>query len=347
VPLLSRLPQEDGRQIVFEELYHNGILQRAGSKLGATFKGEDHHYLRDFIQDQETLESILEEEEEKSEYQKFLAGALDNFPDLKIKTAGKGMLSNDVLYKRKGLTMKVLAPVPEEQDGGLMLRWFDEKLKDIGLTKNGHSVVLQLSIGKMKLLLGGDLNSKSADYLMEHYSGKDVRSLRVKIDAASGAERAQLQQEMQEAVNACREHFQVEVAKSCHHGSADITNELLQSINAIATVISSGDEESFCHPRPETLGAVGKYGRGDRPLIYSTELARSSPEFLKTKEVKTDEEKQKLVATYGMITFRTDGEKAVLAQKLERDRWSFGVLTKWQIDKLIWNDEREEFISKK
>ena len=50
-------------------------------------------------------------------------------------------------------------------------------------------------------------------------------------------------------------------------------------INASATVVSSGDYESHSHPRPDALGAFGKHGRGERPLIFSTELARSTREF--------------------------------------------------------------------
>ena len=118
-------------------------------------------------------------------------------------------------------------------------------------------------------------------------------------------------------------------------------------MNPIVTVISSGDEESHCHPRPETLGAIGKFSRGERPLIYSTELARSSPEYVKleAKEKKSDKTKQRIVATYGMITLRTDGEKAIISQKLEKARSQFGLIVKWHIDKLVWNYKREEFVT--
>ncbi len=194
----------------------------------------------------------------------------------------------------------------------------------------------------------GNLNSQSADYLMEKYSGEDIRKVRAQIERAADVELPALQLKMQQIVDACRVPFQSEIAKSCHHGSSDVTNELLKCINPIATVISSGDEESFCHPRPETLGAIGKYGRGDRPLIFSTELARSSPEFIELQsKVKTDKIKQRVVSTYGMITLRTDGTNAIISQKLEKPRSSFGLITKWHIDKIIWNDKRGEFITKR
>src|SRR5690606_16749222 len=144
--------------------------------------------------------------------------------------------------------------------------------------------------------------------------------------------------------------------KSCHHGSHDITNEFLQSINPIVTVISSGDEESHCHPRPETLGAIGKSSRGDRHLIFSTELAGSCPEFIKLKrkddendatndlDKKADVRRQRIVSIYGMITVRTDGEKAIISQKLEKERSDRqGNIVKWHIDKLVWNSDVGDF----
>jgi len=53
-------------------------------------------------------------------------------------------------------------------------------------------------------------------------------------------------------------------------------------MNAAATIISSGDNESHAHPRPKIVAASGTTGRvhveNDEmvtPLIYSTEIARS------------------------------------------------------------------------
>src|SRR5690606_29942749 len=73
--------------------------------------------------------------------------------------------------------------------------------------------------------------------------------------------------------------LQVDAAKACHHGSNHFHYGFLQAINSAATVISSGDDESYCHPRPDTLGAIGKCGYGDKPLIFSTEIARSNKEI--------------------------------------------------------------------
>ena len=128
----------------------------------------------------------------------------------------------------------------------------------------------------------------------------------------------------------------------------------------MATVISSGDNESYSHPRPDALGAIGKYGRGTRPLIFSTELARSAKEIIKhpylfRKEIRelakqldlaeTESDKEAIrkklekkiselersIAVYGMINVRTDGERAIIAQKLEKPR---SKAEKWDIYEL-------------
>jgi hypothetical protein len=88
-----------------------------------------------------------------------------------------------------------------------------------------------------------------------------------------------------------------------HHGSSDFDVEFLKKISPYATVISSGDNESHSHPRADAIGASGKYSRGEKPKVYSTELARS---------VKSSGE-----ILYGMINLRSNGDKIYMAQMKE------------------------------
>ncbi|MEM7357012.1 MAG: hypothetical protein AAF657_39730, partial [Acidobacteriota bacterium] len=126
-----------------------------------------------------------------------------------------------------------------------------------------------------------------------------------------------------------------------------------------------GDDEPHSHPRSDTLGTIGLLSRGPRPLIFSTELARSAPEAIKhpyilrrefEAKVKalseapdgTEKEKRakatlqedleemgnhlnRSVAVYGAISVVTDGRKVVIAQKTERPRSSS---RKWDIYRL-------------
>lgn len=195
-------------------------------------------------------------------------------------------------------------------------------------------------------MFGGDLNRSAEMFLLGHYTGLPVYDpTQVRTD---------------EVVEAAKPTFRVDIAKSCHHGSADFTDHFLETVNAAATVISSGDNESYAHPRSDTLGALGHHGRGARSLIFSTELARSTNEFshrkdspwfqgtqlkaqaeaetdtakkaalLKKAEGKFELDRKRNVTVYGAINIRSDGEKVVLAYMLEKPsksrRWDIYTL---------------------
>jgi beta-lactamase superfamily II metal-dependent hydrolase len=143
--------------------------------------------------------------------------------------------------------LRVLGPAAEKLGGGGQgLRWLGSE----SVTRNGHSVVLRVDYGKARVLLTGDLNTASQRLLLSCQPA---------------------------------EEFNADVSKGCHHGSDDIDLRFVRAMAARATVISSGDNEDYAHPRPRILGASARYGRESRaadgellpPLVYSTELARS------------------------------------------------------------------------
>ncbi len=143
--------------------------------------------------------------------------------------------------------IRVLGPVAETlAGGGKGLRWLGSE----SVTRNGHSVVLRVDYGQARVLLTGDLNTASQRLLLSCQPA---------------------------------EEFNADVSKGCHHGSDDIDLRFVRAMAARATVISSGDNEDYAHPRPRILGASARYGRDSRamdgelmpPLLYSTELARS------------------------------------------------------------------------
>lgn len=218
------------------------------------------------------------------------------------------------------VTMRVLGPILEEFAPGKF------GLRDLGpesFTRNGHSIVIRLDYGQARILLTGDLNTLSQRLLLSYHPASE---------------------------------FAVDVAKACHHGAEDIDISFTKAIKARATIISSGDNEAYSHPRPLAMGASARYGREAvgldgkalPPLTYSTELARSVKLcFAKSVEVdlaeapppkkeivedsKTrvmpDQDKAKYrrlpftpIATdliYGLVNVRTDGKYILLATLYE------------------------------
>ncbi len=150
------------------------------------------------------------------------------------------------------VAIRVLAPVEEEVGGTPGLR----DLGDEAHNKNGHSVALRLDYGERRFLLTGDLNDKAHALIIDSYP----------------------------ALAAFEDDWRADVAKACHHGSHEVDRRFLQGVQALATIFSSGDANTYDHPRAWPLGAAALYGRViedasqfrlKAPLIYSTEVARS------------------------------------------------------------------------
>lgn len=213
------------------------------------------------------------------------------------------------------VSMRVLGPVLEQAGGKPGLRVLGSE----SVIRNGHSIVLRLDYGKARVLLTGDLNTASQRLLLSHHP---------------------------------LDEFAVDVAKGCHHGSDDIDLRFVRAMKARVTIISSGDNEDYAHPRPRVIGASARYGREAKglkgellpPLLYSTELARSvklacaarvrktnapAAEFSsEAAQIKPEGKKARFEALdrlplavdliYGLINVRTDGERIICAYMKEQ-----------------------------
>lgn len=176
------------------------------------------------------------------------------------------------------VSAKILGPVEFDipGSGGTGLRYLDNNktsgfynLGSPSLSRNGQSVVMRFDYGDVRILMTGDLNFKSHALLLQRWSA---------------------------------EEFSCHVGKACHHGSEDISWRFLEAMSPVATMFSSGDQESHVHPRALVLGMSGafapkfKWNRPQpdgtvetvrqsfagheeeslfSPLLYSTELSRS------------------------------------------------------------------------
>ncbi len=316
--------------IHFNALYHNGLVERAGDDpLGPRVDG----YVTDVVQTRGALAALLADPMRRGKGQ---------YPNMLHDVLMSGRLNNAAAVSQSdrhlpgfapgdnpsSIAIEVLAPVLDQSTPSPRLPWFGSA----GKTKNGHSVVLRIVHGNVAILLGGDLNIPAEHRLLSHYTGYAM--------PPAEADRSAV-------IEGARKVFRSDVAKACHHGSADFSDLFLQAVDPLVTVISSGDDEPHAHPRADALGAVGRWGRGSRPLVFSTELARSAKELIKQPYVfrkqldaahaalnaaKTDAERKRAkkaldklyekiersVAVYGAINLRSDGRRIVMAQKVER-----------------------------
>lgn len=333
----------------FRSVYHNGLMERNAPKqnhlLGAPAKDPQSSasYITDLLADVMALQNFLATPANwtRKQFPTMLQKALTTgkFTDYQKVDVALGHLPNHGPGSR--VQIQILGPYTEQFQGRPALRW----LGDPGKTKNGHSIVLRLVIGRVSIFLGGDLNTESCRLLLEKHTGLSASPRSAEEEDA--------------LVQAARRVFGCDVAKACHHGSADLFLPFLKAVDPVATVISSGDNEPHAHPRADALGAIGRCGRSERPPIFSTELSRSAKEAIKqpvifraqlaalaaaidaadtaAKKAKAQEafdkalaKLERSIAVYGAINLRTDGEKVVMAYKVEEPKpskeWDMYVL---------------------
>ena len=252
--------------------------------------------------------------------------------------------NNANIVNNKLFSIEILGPIPAIKNGKEVLK----SIKNAGKDKNGHSVLLKLIYDKVRVLLGGDVNTEFGEIIYQFYQNKNQLN-----------------------------RLEMDVAKACHHGSNHFHYDFIEALHPIGTVISSGDDESYAHPRPDAIGAFGKCGYSKTPLIFSTELARSTKEItrkrlediadkldrieennklikalkkasgdskdnikkLKSKNIKLNKEINSHITKFGMINLRTDGQKMIIAQKLEK-KATYG---KWDIHELEYDENTKRF----
>jgi hypothetical protein len=158
----------------------------------------------------------------------------------------------------EGIGVEVLGPITVKAGGKDGLPFLPEPKAGVPLdhldfepgalsashTINGHSIVLRLTFGNVRMLFAGDLNNASEAKLAAEHKAK-------KIDLRS------------------------EVLKVPHHGSHEFTPEFLDAVSPVVSVVSSGDENSrkeYIHPRATLMNSLGHHSRGDKGIVFVTEM---------------------------------------------------------------------------
>lgn len=320
--------------IEINTFYHAGLgrweTSQGDKTLGKKVKKQNINYLVQLLDDKESIEKALNGVEGSkfygpwAEFMKDVIKKLNNNPIKRLTNVNRyvpGFEPDD-----GKASLKVLGPIETKVDGTPAFFSFGSTSQD----SNGHSILLRLDYGSVRILLTGDLNKRSQKRYLIDYKN-------------------QLQE------------FASDVAKTCHHGSEDYSFKFLLRINAGMTVVSSGDNESYGHPRPSVLSAsvlsgdkIIKRDKIVTPLIYSTEISRSinlsmlnkimkkgyvvngdqiditltskdNPEIyfkLKSKLRKKSFDSTQIAGgiIYGLVNVRTDGKKILCATRDEKTK---------------------------
>lgn len=329
--------------IGFDKIYHNGLVERPVSgefeKVGGIVEEAGEKYMKALAKTTTDIEDLFSDDWNFGRYvfPPVMHAALENPKISTIEMLSTSPNQSTIENSRafmpgfapsdgRAYKIEVLGPVAEfDGNGDEMLRRISSKY---GETKNGHSIILRLQYGKYRILFGGDLNVRAEKFLLQHYTGRTTFPR--KDTAASD-----------QMILDAKPTFGAEVMKVCHHGASDVTDEFMETVNPACFVISSGDNEGHVHPRPDLLGRLGKFGRGESPVLLSTELQRSTREkedqdliqSLTNKiealtngpsnswKSKVKEQIQTLSKTnvdvYGSIYLKTDGNRLITAFKIE------------------------------
>ena len=335
----------EDHNIGFQTIYQNGLVERPVSskfeKIGGVVDDPQsgRKYMDKLVMDNAEMLNIFEDNAAfgRYKYPPVMHAAIHNpriheFRMLStdaahsVEEGGRKYMPGFAPADDRGYSIEVLGPIAERSPQNRP--WLRRISSNYGKTKNGHSVILRLHIGDFKVLFGGDLNKEAEKFLMKQYAN-------ISRWPTKGS------QAWKDLIQTSREHFGAEIMKVCHHGASDVTDEFMCSVNPASYVISSGDKEGHVHPRPDLLGRLGKFGRGESPVLLSTELQRSTREREDTKMVqklnrdidrlannptqslkdRIIEDIKKLSRTnvdvYGSIYVKTDGTRLITAFKIE------------------------------
>lgn len=311
-----------------QNFYHNGMGRFAAApRLGAVSPGtlaapapvpgsrirKNADFITQLISSRADFSALLDQFGD--DYRSFIEHALAAVPNFQRIAAADGWLPGYAPAPGKA-AIRVLGPVVEDlAGGGQGLRWLSSE----AWTRNGHSVLLRVDYGQARILLTGDLNRAAHNLLLGYLPPAELRA---------------------------------DVLKTGHHGSDDFQPRFLQAVNPRVTVISSGDNESFDHPRPRAVGMAGNSGRWSLdvkgepspPLVYSTEIARSyEMDYAARTRVRLPDQSVETVPSYyswlrllketdfrrtsrlaiaaeliyGLVNIRTDGEWILCATRSE------------------------------
>jgi ribonuclease BN (tRNA processing enzyme) len=292
-----------------ERVFHNGLAKRPSTKngkkrpdvemFGATAAKQGALFVTELVDDVGTVADASLNEPFKA-WKKAL-GALRNAKNKKPAVARLEAGSPLTMFADEGVTFDVLGPITEKVGGAPALRMLHDSPGSASYsashTVNGHSVVVRLNYGNVRVLFAADLNEESEDLLLS-----------------------------------AQADLEAEVLKVPHHGSADFSVRMLSAVAPLVSVVSAGDEDpskDYIHPRALLIGALGHASRVSAPVILVTEMVafienldKADLDLAKNAGI-GDWFRLTRKTQFGIVHVRTDGRRLLvvtrgaLADKLE------------------------------
>lgn len=220
-------PLLNDEHVLVKRIYHNGIAKRKKKPvLGSEKKFDGRNMLIELYDGIEDLNS--KKDELTPTFQEWVDAVLKAKERAKEKGIDFKCMRADqntepiVFAGEKPLKISFLNPINLGDENSPRLTDFGSDSETI----NGNSVAVLIEYGKAKILLCGDMNEKAERLFLQHCSvGTPI----------------------------------AHVFKANHHGSQDFSSDFLKTVQPWISIVSSGDDPDYGHPRAVLLGSLGHY----------------------------------------------------------------------------------------
>jgi hypothetical protein len=292
-----------------ERVFHNGLVKRPSTlpeieQLGTTRKVGSRTVITDLFDDPLDVPATKMNKHFKAWRKALEAWAADG--PIEYRRLASGTDDAFDFLTAEGIAVEVLGPLETKAGSKPGLAFlaapksgkplahldFEPGSRSAAHTINGHSVVLRLQFGNVRMLFAGDLNNAAEEALFaEHAAGR--------ID------------------------LEAEVLKVPHHGSHEFTPGFLGAVSPVVSVVSSGDETSrteYIHPRATLMSALGRHARGDASVVFVTEMVAffemagwvASTAVPKAGQAKPPPFFGFRRTAFGLVRVRTDGRRLLV-----------------------------------
>jgi beta-lactamase superfamily II metal-dependent hydrolase len=283
----------NNENVIVKAIYHNGIAKEGDDKLGKTTGSGKTKLLTELYNDVDDLDV---------RYWKLntvYKGWVDAVKAAKAHASREGINltcqradqnTPSLIFAGGQMTLKFLGPLNQGTMGDPKLTYYN----DAGKTINGNSLAMMLEYQKARVLLCGDMNEPGEKQTLDKWGS---------------------------SLNA-------QVFKANHHGSSDFSTDFLDAVKPWVTIVSSGDEPAYGHPRANLLGSLGRYAPDTvkEPLLFSTEIAATFKR-IPDKQRKGVQVYEKCI--HGMINVRSNGEWLVAGRVYGKTKGEAGKPSKW------------------